>query len=362
MLDTHWTLPLLRFVEQINLDKVLPEMVEQKGVARLSRSLEQGSTLSVQDRFALGLSAALFAPDIEEAERLKLLAECENIFETIRETSSPDISSGRVIQKLNELKLGRISIEESVQAALDYWIDQLSTVQAEERKSKSNMANMAKSILQIEDRNQAGSFNDGLQGSTGSGQKIKADSWIGKLKSWLGRPVVLVPALAVLLIMISVPLIMRQQDLMHMNLEMLVYQTQPLTRSDEAETFITKEFGAVLSSKDCFQLLFTPTRDVYAYLLHQDTQGRVTKYFEGQLNKDQTMVFPDEDSRACYTEDSGSEIFYLVYFDEREKPFEDWLAMLLISDNKSYKDDDLIFEIEKIFSEVSIEVFKYFYE
>jgi hypothetical protein len=360
MLDTHWTLRLLRFVEQINLDKVLPEMVEQKGVARLSRSLEQGSTLSAHDRFALGLSAALFAPNIEEAERFKLLAECENIFEAIRETSSPDISSGRVIQKLNELKLGRISIEESVQAALDYWIDQLSTVQAEERKSKSDMANLVKSVLQIESTGEEGSFNSGLQGTTGSDQKIKADSWIDKLKSWLGKPVVLVPALAVLLIMISVPLIMRQQDLMHMNLEMLVYQTQPLTRSDEAETFITKESGAVLSSQDCFQLIFTPTRDVYAYLLHQETQGRITKYFEGQLNKDQTMVFPDEDSRACFTEDSGSEIFYLVYFDDAVDGFEESIAHLSKVED-TLDPDQFEQEVKNKFTSAQVEKFTFSY-
>ncbi len=356
MLETHWSLRLLRFVEQINLDTVLPEMVEQKGVAKLSRALEQGPALSVQDRFALGLSAALFAPDIDEAERLKLLEECEKIFETIRETSIPDSPSGRVIQKLNELKLGRVSLEETVQAALDFWIDQLSTVQAEERKSKAETAKLVKGILQVVETGATGKVNDRFQGSTGSDQKFKAGSWIDKLKSWLGKPVILVPALAVLLIMISVPLIMRQQDPMHMNLEMLVYEAQPLTRSDEAETVITKESGAVLSSQDCFQLLFTPTRDVYAYLLHQDTQGRVTKYFKGQLDKNQTRTFPDEDSRACFTEDSGLEIFYLVYFNDAVEGFYELPPRL------SEVEGPLEQEIQAEFSDAQIEKFIFSYK
>ena len=351
MIETHWSLRLLRFVEQINLDKILPEMVEQKGAARLSRSLQQGSTLSVQDRFALGLSAALFAPDIKETERLKLLEQCEKTFENIREIQGSENSSGRVLQRINELKLGRLSTEEAVQAVLDYWIDQLNTVHAGDRKSKADMADLARSVLRVEDKDDTGSNKHGQQGKYTRYQKHTAGSWTDKLKSWLGRPVVLVPALAVILVMISVPLIMRQQDPMHMDLEMLVYQTHPLTRSDEPETVITKESGAVLSSHDCFQLLFTPTRDVYAYLLHQDTQGRVTKYFEGKLKKNQTRTFPDEASRACFTEESGSEVFFLVYFDEAVDSFEDLTARL------SEIEGPLEQEILAEFSEAQIEQF-----
>ncbi|WP_291323229.1 type III-E CRISPR-associated protein Csx30 [Desulfonatronospira sp.] len=352
MIETHWSLRLLRFVEQINLDKILPEMVEQKGAARLSRSLQQSSTLSVQDRFALGLSAALFAPDIKETERLKLLEQCEKTFDSIREIQGPENLSGRVIQRLNELKLGRLSIEEAVQAVLDYWIDQLNTVHAEERKSKADMADLARNVLRIEDIDDTESNKDIQQGKYTRDQRHTAGSWTDKLKSWLGKPVVLVPALAVILVMISVPLIMRQQDPMHMDLEMLVYQAHPLiTRSDEPETVITKESGAVLSSQDCFQLLFTPTRDVYAYLLHQDTQGRVTKYFEGKLEKNQTRTFPDEDSRACFTEESGSEVFYLVYFDEAVDGFEGLAARL------SEVEGPLEQEILDKFSDAQIEQF-----
>ena len=361
MIETHWSLRLLRFVEQINLDKILPEMVEQKGAARLSRSLQQGSTLSVHDRCALGLSAALFAPDIEETERLKLLEKCEKTFEGIRETPGPDNSSSIVVQRLDGFKLGRISIEEAVQAVLDYWIEQLNTVQAEERKSKADMADLARSVLRIEDKDETESFNDRLQHKASSDKRFKARSWIDKLKSWLGKPAVLVPALVVLLIMISVPLIMRLHDPMHMNLEMLVYQGHPLTRSDEAETVVTKESGAALSSQDCFQLLFTSTRDVYAYLLHQDTQGRITKYFETQLIKDETYKFPEGDTRTCFTEDSGSEIFYLVYFDEAVNDFNQ-LVLRLSKVEDQIDPSQLRQEIQSQFLSAQIEQFIFSYK
>ena len=356
MFETHWSLRLLRFVEQIKLDKVLPEMVEQKGVARLSRSLEQGSKLSVQDRFALGLSAALFAPDIDEAERLKLLAECENVFKTIEETPDPDNSSGRVIQRLNELKLGRISIEEAVQSSLDYWIDQLSTIQAEERKSKSDIAGLVRSIISVDDSDGTEKITYRAQRPASSVGKDKSRPWLEKLKAWLGKPVVLVPALAALLIIITVPLLFRQDDPLQLNMEMLVYKEQALTRSDESESTVTVQSGAILSAKDCFQLYFTPTRDVYAYLLHQDTQGRVTKYFEGQLYKDQTRVFPDEDSRACLTEDSGSEVFYLVYFDDPVDGFDELTARL------SNVEGQLEHEVRAKFTDAHIEQFIFSYK
>ena len=361
MFETHWSLRLLRFVEQINLDKVLPEMVEQKGVARLIRSLEQGSTLSVQDRFALGLSAALFAPNIDEAERLNLLEQCENIYDRIKETPIPDNPAGRVTQGLNHFMQGRLSLEEAVQATLDYWIEQLNAVQAEDRVSKADMAGLVRSIISVEDSDEDEKIKYRPQKPSSSTEKEESRPWLEKLKSWFGKPVVLVPALAVFLILVSVQLLFRQEDPMHMNLQMLVYQTQPLTRSDEAETVITKESGAVLSAKDCFQLLFTPTRDVYAYLLHQDIEGRVTKYFEGQLYKDQTRVFPDEESRACFTEDSGLEVFYLVYFDDAVDGFDE-LAYQLSKTDYLIDPDHFVQEITALFPNAQIEKFKFSYK
>ena len=361
MLDTHWSLRLWRFVEQINLDKILPEMVEQKGVAKLSRSLHQGPGLNVHERFALGLSAALFAPDIDEAERLKLLEQCEKIFERVRETSTPNTPPDRVIQKLNQVQSGRLSLEEAVQATLDYWIEQLSTVQAEERKSKSDIAGLVRSIISVDDSDGTEKITYRPQRPASSVGKDKSKPWLEKLKAWLGKPVVLVPALAVLLIIITAPLLFRQDDPLQLNMEMLVYQEQALTRSDEAETVITKESGVVLSSRDCFQLLFTPTRDIYAYLLHQDTGERVTKYFEGQLYKDQTRVFPDEDSRACFTEDSGSEVFFLVYFDDAVDGFDELTYQLSKTDDL-LDPDHFEQEIRAVFPNAQIKKFKFSYK
>jgi len=360
ILETHWLLRLWRFVEQISLDKILPEMVEQKGVVRLRQSLVQSSGLTDQDRFALGLSAALFAPDIDEAERLKLLEQCEKIFERVRETSTPNTPPDRVIQKLNQFQSGRLSLEEAVQATLDYWIEQLSTVQAEERKSKSDIAGLVRSIISVDDSDGTEKITYRPQRPASSIGKDKSKPWLEKLKAWLGKPIVLIPALAVFLIMISFPLIMRQQDFMHMNFEMLVYKTQPLIHSDEAETVIARESGAVLSSQDCFQLLFTPTRDVYAYLLHQDTQGRVTKYFEGKLHKDQTRVFPDEESRDCFTEDSGSEVFYLVYFEDAADGFDE-LAYQLSKVEDPLDPGQFEQEVENKFPDALIEKFTFSY-
>jgi hypothetical protein len=360
MLDTHWSLRLWGFVEQINLDKVLPEMVEQKGVAKLSRSLYQGPELNIHERFALGLSAALFAPDIAEAERLKLLEQCEKIFDRIKETPNPDNPAGRVIQRLNHFLQGRFSLQEAVQATLDYWIEQLNAVHAEDRDSKADMAGLVRSIISVEDLDETEKITYRPQRPSLSGGKDKSKPWLEKLKAWLGKPVVFVSALAALLIAVSVPLLFRQEDPMHINLEMLVYQAQPLTRSDEAETVITKESGLVLSSRDCFQLLFTPTRDIYAYLLHQDTGGKVTKYFEGQLYKDQTRVFPDEDSRACFTEDSGSEVFFLVYLDDAIDGFNE-LTYRLSKTDDLLDTDHFEQEIRAVFPNAKIEKFKFSY-
>jgi hypothetical protein len=148
---------------------------------------------------------------------------------------------------------------------------------------------------------------------------------------------------------------------MHINLEMRVYQVLPLTRSDEAETVITAESGAVLSSKDCFQLLFTSTRDVYAYLLHQNAGGQITKYLEGPLYKDSIQIFPDEDSRVCFTADSGSEVFYLVYFDNAVDGFAELTSQMSNTDDVL---DPVRFdqEIRTVFPNAQIEIFNFSYK
>jgi len=361
LLDTHWSLRLWRFVEEINLDKILPEMVEQKAAVRLSQSLLQSSTMTIQDRFALGLSAALFAPDIDEAERFKLLEQCEKIFDRIKETSSPDNPAGRVIQRLNLLQQGRLSLEEAVQATLDYWIEQLNVVQAEARNRKADMAGLVRSIISVEDSDGVEKIKSRPQRPASSVGKDKPKSWLEKLKAWLGNPIVLIPAVAAFLIVISVQFLLRQEDQMHINFEMRVYQVLPLTRSDEAETVITAESGAVLSSKDCFQLLFTPTRDVYAYLLHQDAGGQTTKYLEGPLHKDSTQIFPDKVSRSCFTADSGSEVFYLVYFDNAVDGFAELTSQMSNTDDVL---DPVRFEqeIRTVFPNAQIEIFSFSYK
>ena len=72
-LTVHWSFRLWRATQLEGNKRLLPKNVEQRGIGQVSRSVLKQRGLSPQDRFALAVTAACYAPGIEDADRVNLL-------------------------------------------------------------------------------------------------------------------------------------------------------------------------------------------------------------------------------------------------------------------------------------------------
>lgn len=359
-LQGHWALRLWRAAATLAETAVLSKPIKGHDIASLAQFLLTQATqtmTSAPERLALAVATACFAPGLEDADRCQLLLECEQHNACLADIPAPKSQPEQLVHALNQLKTGKIPAHAAAQVALDFWYSALQSAHASGTKPAGpvNIAELIRALV----------FDQAarpVEAKPRTPRPLHApSSWLDRLRDWLFTPTRLVPAMIILLILVTVPTyyLLRDPVPFHVDMTMIAYKTAPLTRSDQDKTVLTLQSGATLSAQDCFQLQFTPTRDVYAYLLHQNTQGMITKYFQGPLVAGNIYQFPEGETRACFTEDSGDEVFYLVSFEERNEKFEEWVDSRF---GESFSEKKIAENVTHIFPDAGIEIMSYMYK
>jgi hypothetical protein len=362
----HWPLRLWRAVQTLGLDPIPAHGLTDNELTRRTLTILRHPSTTPPERLALVVAAACFAPGIPDADRADLLAQCEDQLAKLPVSDRPDSDAASLITALNRFKNAAVTPAEVAATALDYWNHQIQNVHPAPEYTPEPSQELTRNAIRkaIQDLIIPVPAQASQQPTTPPvHQPSRISHWLEHFQKWFTMPPVrmLVPA-AILILLLTIPVIhlMRQPVPFQVNMEMVVYQGHALTRSDDSETVITVQSGATLSAQDCFQLQFTPTKDVYAYLLHQNSSGEITQYFQGELIKDTVYQFPKGDMRACFTEIEGSEIFYLAYFEERRDDFEKWLQEM--KSEKKYHEKNVVDLMEEIFNGNNVDFFQFNYK
>lgn len=358
----HWSLRLWRAVQTLSLDPIPAHGLTDNELTRRTLTILRHPSPTPLDRLALAIATACFARGIPDADRADLLAQCEAQLDKLPVSDRPDSDAASLITALNRFKNAAVTPGEVATAALDYWNRQIQNVQPAPEYTLVPSPELTRNAIQkaIQDLITPTSVQASHKPASNPHQPSRISHWLERFQQRFVMPPVrmLVPA-AILILLLAIPAIhlMRQPVPFQVNMEMVVYQGHALTRSDDPETVITVQSGVTLSAQDCFQLQFTPTKDVYAYLLHQDFRGEIKQYFQGQLTKNTLYQFPEGDMRACFTEDVGTEVFYFVYFHEKRDDFFQWIdeIQLLITTSK----DRILDEFYRRFNDGEVLIFEY---
>ncbi len=325
-LATHWAFRLWRAAQSEGYKRLLPKDVELRGIGSVSRAVLKQLGLSAQDRFVLAVTAACYAPGIEDIERMSLLFQCEEKLKTDWQQYDAGTASGKLIEKLHLLEAGRTGAHEVAVSSLDFWFQKLEFTATVSVKLEEPMISLAGALLSPEV-----AFEHVAGKIVAPSQVSKVMDLVDKLKSW-GESLV-------------------------MDLGMMVF-TPVLARSaDENMEQRQVENGAQLFTNDQIQLSFKSSEDVYGYLLHQNSQGKINKYFEGKLNAGQSYHFPEGDTKACLTGQPGTEIFYLVTSKTILDNFD--AKMLSITSHGSFTSDEFRNEISNVFPGIAVTTFNY---
>jgi hypothetical protein len=280
-LTNHWAFRLWRAAQSEGCNRLLPKEVEQKGIGLVSRAVLKQHGLSEQDRLALAVSAACYAPGIEDSERMALLFQCEEKLKTEWRKYDAKTASGRLIEKLLFLETGRASASDVAVSAIEIWFQQLNSMVPVSVRSEEAMSSLAGAILAP-----VVAFAPIKEEFVNPLAVSKVLNMVDKVKSW--------------------------SEFLIMDLGMVVFSSALARSADEEVKPRHVENGVLLSTNDYFQLCFKSSEDVYGYILHQNSQGKINKYFEGKLNAEQIYHFPEGNVKACLTGQPGTEIFYLV--------------------------------------------------
>ena len=129
MLKAHWAFPLWRSCKSEGYKRLLPEEVEKQGVISVSsKLLKQHGLQQSQDQFVLDVSAAFYAPNIEDSERIKRLLQYEKELKANWQQYHVETESGKLIEKLHLLAEGKIDVQSVSTCFLDYWFHQLESI------------------------------------------------------------------------------------------------------------------------------------------------------------------------------------------------------------------------------------------
>ena len=183
---------------------------------------------------------------------------------------------------------------------------------------------------------------------------------VDRLKEWFEFTPKFAYAMAASLVVIIIPLLflLREPVPLSLQISMVAYQDTLSRSNQKAAVPITVNKGVTLSADDCIQLHFKASKDVYGYLIHQNSTWIFKKYFEGKLVAGQSYQFPEEGTNACLTGKPGKEIFYLITSETPLVNFDDKI-LPITNPTEPIPHSDVLQVIKSLFPQAIIETFDY---